>query len=786
MLMSFLDNELTLTKSGRPSHLIDPNLKNKEWILRMVKSIYSDYNKYCPNLFYNDSRRLNENVKYFLGLIDPNVFDDKFDQNKSETKNLSSLNRDKRILQVASKYIRILKGRLDALELDIVLTPSNQLARNHEDEYMSRIRNAMKAKAIFSSKNMVNAISMLQELGFTDLPETDDELQMQRYMSKPWMMATYIEMFLNYCNSYDDLQRKLNEANLDVVTMGAYATKVSTNREGIPVAERIDPRTLLVGYSNTEDFRDISEVGQFRTIDINTLIEEDINRELSPEDLKDIEQHFINNQNDPYFNNMGLVDDFDTKRTLVLDIYFYSWDEEVRVLKKNSKGNPRIYRKSFDYYLNNEESFKKNNPDKELYRIKNQNVYKATWVVGTDYLYNCGIYRDTERVQGDPYKTKFPIAIYAPLLRDGYIHSIMDEIKPLVDSANLKWQRIQEAIAKALPPGQIVDIDGLLGAVQSLNDKDYTWQAALEMATKENVHIVSGSAVKYGGNGAKYVEQVFGGLGPDFSGWLDGLRSDLMLIQDITGFSSVAAGSPDKYMGKGVSDAVMNTADFSIKHLYLAKKYHFQDICKIKKVLGMDLIASGKAIGIKRALGNDAYDYISIHSDASQYEYDLIIEPKASEQQWADIYSAAKNALSMPPEQGGITLADYLFITECTTLKQAKSYLYITIKKNIRKGEMEKMKAIELKAEQDKQTAEYSAQVRVKEQEAITKMKAQQSQIELQSELTKMQKQFEYDMELKKFEALVENDYLTTKGAMEKEVTQIKAAANMDRVRQKE
>lgn len=782
--ISIITDKYATLPNGRPSHLIPPSKKDKAWCLQMVKCAYAEFRNNCPHLFYNAAAKYTENIRYFQALLDPERYMDQYDNNQAVTQNQTSVARDKRILNVASKYIRILKGRLSDLKFDITATPINALARQHEEEFTSRIRAAMKAKKIADQYNLPEVNKMLQELGFDSLPADTEELEIQKSnLSMPYQMAMNIELFLQYANTVDDLERKIQEEDLDVILNGVYATKVRTDADGTPVAEKIDSRSLLVGFSNTEDFRDVSEIGQYRAITVTEMKEEDFNQELSKDDYFDIENNVSNINNADVWNQHQFQDNYVTKKLLVLDLYFYSWDEEVKVLKKNSAGNPRIHMKNFDYYRNNEDEFYKNNPGKELFRTKNQVVYKATWVVGTDYVYNFGLLRDMARSQSDPYRTKLPILIYAPLIKDGQTHSMMDEIKPVIDSVQLAWQRIQEAFAKALPPGYTIDIDGLIAAAAQIGQPGYTVDKLLAMAVKENVHIISGGAQKYGANGAKPVSINYGGLGPDFQGWVSALNYNLTLIQEITGFNSVAAGSPEKYMGKGVSDNVMQTADFSIKHLYEAKRLHWEDINRLKTTLGMDQIASGKAIGIKKAIGSDAFDYIQINAQASKYEYNISINYRASAEIWADLYAAAKNALALGPQQDGITLDDYLQLTECTTLKQAKAYLYTSIKNHRRQAQQQQQQIIKEKAELDQQTAQNSAAIRQQELQAQAEIDTTKINNQLQADLTKLKVIHEYTMIENAQADNSKSNHIVTKETYNLQDTQIKANANQDRLK---
>lgn len=782
--ISGLTDKYQTLPSGRPSHLIPPNRKDKAWFLQFIKCAANEFRNNCPNLFYNASARYTENIRYFQALLAPEKYMDQYDNNQSVTENQTNVARDKRILNVASKYVRILKGKLNDLGLEITATPINALARQHEEEFASRIKAAMKAKKIADQYNYPEINKMLQELGFDDLPVDTEELEMQKSnLSMPFQMAMNIELFLQYANTVDDLERKLHEEDLDVILNGVYATKVRTDADGTPVAEKVDPRSLLVGFSNTEDFRDVSEIGQYRQISVTEMKEEDYSNGLTEDEYYDIESNVAGRNTNYQDVGMNFQDNNTTRKVLVLDLYFYSWDEEVKVLKNNSLGNPRIHMKNFDYYRNNEEEFYKRNPGKEIYRTKNQVVYKATWIVGTDYIYNFGLLRDTPRSQSDPYRTKLPILIYAPLIKDGQTHSMMDEIKPVIDSIQLNWQRIQEAFAKALPPGYVIDYDGIFSAASQIGDKQYSAMKLLEMAVKENVHIVSGGAMKYGGNGGKPVEVIYGGLGPDFQSWVSALNYNISLIQQITGLSSSAAGDPGKYTGKGVSEDVMQTADFSVKHLYEAKRMHWEDINRMKTTLGMDQIASGRAVGIRKAIGSEAFDYIQINAQASKYEYNISVGYKPSADVWADLYAAAKNALAAGPQQNGITLDDYLQLTECTTLKQAKAYLYISIKNHRRQANQQQQQIIQEKAQLDQQTAQNSSMIRKEEMQSQETIDSNRIKLQLEADLARLKAVHEYTMIEQSAQGQSKSNHIVTKETYNLQDTQIKANANMDRLK---
>jgi hypothetical protein len=139
--------------------------------------------------------------------------------------------------------------------------------------------------------------------------------------------------------------------------------------------------------------------------------------------------------------------------------------------------------------------------------------------------------------------------------------------------------------------------------------------------------------------------------------------------------------------------------------------------------------------------------------------------------------------MRVPPEQGGIDYSDYIEITECSTIKQAKTYLKLKIDKNKKKAERQQRAIMEQKAELDRQTAEQSAQIRIAEQKAITEQLAIQEDIKTKAKMAINDQLFNQELEKMKLQSLIQSAQLQTEGQIEKEITQIKANSNMDRLR---
>lgn len=781
--------------NGRPTDLIDPRDKDKDWILAMIKSIYVDYNRYYPSMFFNNRVEWDENIMYLQGLVNPGRYMQMYDQNQAETRNLSTVNYDKRFLNVISKYFRILKGKLSDVEFHITATPENALARQHTQEFKNKIDAATQIKLLAESQNIPQLLDVLRQAGMDDIPTDDIEYQIKMQNSMPYQCAMDLEMYLDYISDLCKLPQQLQEIDYDLITCGVAAMEEAYDANGNPMSKRVDPRSLLVGWSNTEDFRDISEIGKFRMVTMNDITKEDVNGDLAGQ-YETIEQLYIGRYGNQMwypdnqvrgFRNMDPV--YAKNRVLVLDVYFYSYNEDVYIARPNKNTGNRFVEKvtntkGVNYYKGREDEFKLRHPEKEIYRTRTKNIYKGTWIIGSDYMYNYGLYRNMARTKDDPTDTILPIVVTAPLMRNGKAVSIVEEIKPIADAANLMWQKMQDATAHARPPGFQFDPDALYDATKALASDNYNFEKVMQNILVHNIVPMSSKNLAGVNSGNRPYEERMGGLGPDFNQYVEGLKFYLYLLQEITGFNNVAAGGDVQYTGKEVANLAVNSADYSIKHLFEAKKDMYQSLMKLKAMMGMDSIAEGKAVGIKKALGG-AFEFFQINKEVSLYDYGIKIEFRPTAQEWQRLDADIQRALALPLDQGGITMLDAGRIRECETIKQANAYLYVAIKKNMQQAQQSQLEQAQQKSQMDQQTAQLSQQAQMAQLQAQQQLEMQTVAFTEEEKRKTLREQYAYELELKKLEGLIKSSQVIDQGHIDKTITQLKVEGNMDRLKGK-
>lgn len=774
--------------TGRPSHLIDPRKKDKGWVLGMVKAAYNDFNRYCPNLFYNNRLGYDENVNFIQGIQNPGKYQRIVDQNISHNTNLTQKNHDKRVLNLLSKYFRLLTGRLNDVEFDITIKPNNSLARAQDDEYRAMLQTYMQLSKILEENKVGQLSDFIGQQGF-EIPDNNEELEIQMQMSKPSQLAMFIKRAIREINYLDKVDQKFSEADYNLVAFGCTGIKTTINSNGVPTRTPVDPRNLLAGFSTTEDGRDMSEVGEFRMATINDIAQEDINKDLCYDDLKYIEKfcmgRYGNLASTATSSVFGRADDlFGKYRAQLLDIYFYSYDEYVSVAKPNKAGNQIMVQKPFDYYRSREDDYHKKYPEKRMYRTRTQNVYKATWVVGTDFIYNWGLVKNISRPSTDIFSAALPISIICPLIKNGRTVSIIEEMITIVDRADRFWQKMEESLAHARPPGFEIDVDSFMSAISGLADQGYNFDKALEMVMEHNIVIKSTKNMGGIANGNRPFEERPGGLGSDFGQYYEGLQGCIQLLQEISGMSGVAAASPEKYTGKKVAELATASAEYSIRHLFRAKKTLYENVMQTSVRLLLDSIVYGDSEVLRKYIGDNAFEFIK--QNANAYECVLMIEFRPTKDEWQHIYDAASIAIKVPLAEGGISYVDYVKVVDSETIEEAEQLLRLMYNRNIRKAEQQQIKLQQTNGEEQRKSAEQAAQMQ--QQQLAMQLDHEQRTIalETQAALSLKKADFLYLVEEKKLEGLIKGDHIEIQGNIDRQITEIEAQYNMDRLKKKE
>lgn len=765
-------------ESTRPSELIDPKKKNKKWILDMVKSMHNDFNKNYPYSFYNGRKKYQPIIDYVYGLQDPVKYLPLDDLNKSHNHNLTNRNHDPRILNIISKYFRSVVGRLLNYKLDVSVNPIDPLAKVHIDEYKQKLLTLLEVKNKLSNELVVELEQVANEMGY-EIPNDVEEIDIKANSSIPLFFASTLEKDLEWINYLDNFEQKEREAILELIAFNKCAIHTKLNSNGIPESEKVSILDLMVSYHETEDGRDINEIGRFRVATISTIQKENQEgNQLTQKELEQIEKEYQGKYgNDQFYREYNKKigwyesESFYKYRTLLLDVYFYSYDGEDKFINIDSSDNLRVSKRQFGFYANEKEKFAKLYPQGSIETTVDKVIYKATWVVGTDIIYNYGYYRSG--VYG------LPIQLINPLNIDGNSVSLVEEMIPIADKANQYWKKIEEFINKARPNGFRLNIDSFLKASEGMKQFGYTSKQMIDMAIKNNIIFESG--LPSAGSTYKTFEETFGGFANGMRDATEGLFNCLNLLEQITGFGGAATGTPSPYATKGTSELAVASAETTIRHLYEAKKTIYYNVMKQRCLLLQDSIRANNASGLyydSEKIKNRKQTYLN----AGLYEYSLIVEEGASAMEIQEFKARVASYVNVPLEQGGITASDEILITSCKNFKEAKMLFVTIVKRNMKEAQKRQTMIMEQKSQFDQQTAAISNQMKQEQlqmeiQAEIAKINAKAEQDRMTIEMSKM-----YDLEILKLKGMIDADQQITQGQIDEILTNIKAKFNMDRM----
>lgn len=675
---------------NRPSQLIDPQKKDKDWCLKMVKSIYSSFQSTYPHSYSNGKATFKESKDYVLGLQDPAKYFESKDQGKTQNKDLTTGGYDKRILNVISKYYRRIYGALLDYNISFSMNPVDPLALDHIAESKSKMEALMALKEILGSQGSQFVGQLSQELGI-EVPEDSDELEIKLNTSIPMQFASESEMALEWANDLDRFNAKQRECIKDLVAHSKMAMKTTLNANGYPTSEHVSVANLMVGYHEREDGRDINEIGEIRMVTISDMMVENKEQsQLTTEDAVEIEKNYqgkhdnslLFNQNTGNSDSFLYSDNFFKYRVNVLDVFWYSYDGDSQVSYKTEEGNIRSLTKPFSYYSKSEENFKKNYKNGEITKTTNKHIYRASWVIGTNYLYNFGYYRATDIVDYLPYSLELPIIMQEPLMMNGVSVSIVQEMIPISDKCNQFWKLMENSINNFRPKGYRLNIDGFIKAADNYKGQiGLSVKQMMQMAFKENIILESGELKA--GQSNKTFEEIQGGLGVGFSEAFKGLVDCLNLLESITGFGGVTTGNPSQYATKGTSEIAERSADYTIRHLFDAKKDFHQRVMRQRAILLEYSKKKGLCKGLSYKL-DGTKKYTELPKNIHSYVCSLIVEDAPTQQDIMEFKQYLMQATQVPLNQGGIRFDQQLQLMDMRNLKQSKMLAAVMIKKNIR------------------------------------------------------------------------------------------------------
>jgi len=646
---------------------------------------------------------------------------------------LSYLNLDWKPVPIISKFVDILTNGISAKDYDINAYAQDPESLNKRTSYAK-----MLAEDMFAKDTMKQITEMLgSDLSRTaisqeELPTTKEELELHMQLSYKQAIEIAEEEAINQIldqNRFDLIKRRMN---YDLVTCGIAACKTNFNLANGITVDYVDPAYMIYSYTEDPNFEDIYYVGEVKGVTIPELKKQFPN--IPDDELEKIQQQ-KGNRNYLYGNGT-----FDENSIQVLYFEYKTYSDQVFKIKETPYGLEKALEKpdTFNPPLN--DNFERVGRTIEV-------LYKGVKVLGTNTMLQWEMAENMTRPFADTTKVEMNYAICAPRMYKGRIDSVVSRITGFADMIQLTHLKLQQVIARMVPDGVFLDMDGL-AEVDLGNGTNYNPAEALNMYFQTG-SVVGRSLTQDGelNRGKVPVQELATNSGQaKIQSLIQTYNYYLQMIRDVTGLNEARDGSlPDRDTLVGLQKIAAQQSNIATKHINNASLWLTLRACEnIAKKIGDMLEYPLTANALKESISTFDAETLREIDHLSLHDFGIFLDLEPDEEEKATLEQNIQVALS----GGGIDLEDAIDIRQIRNLKLANQLLKQKRKQKQQRDQQIQERQIQLTAQSNADAAEKAAEVELQKQQALAEKELQIEQGKSQFEIQRMQTEAEIKRQL--------------------------------------
>lgn len=694
-----------------PNPLTDPKDKGKDFILQYGKAMYNTFRRSGFKMFYNNRTKHREEILYAQG----NQSVDQYKQRLDcwDDKDQSYLNLDWQILNLCSKFVNVVQGKLNKYDFNIVITAIDALAVDQKKDYMARLQAYKElqawaaAKEIALSRDFAGAEQMPIEM-------ENDELEIFMNMSLKHRWAMSMEKAINAVLNANDFSQIKKEVIWDLIVLGVGVIKITEQKKGTPLIEKCNPENIIVSNAQSEKFKNLQHIGEVKTMTPQEFFRR--SGDMYTQEQKDdmLTNHLKKFSQSNTYSHVTSSEENTTGMFEVLDFVFFSPDQMVHEKKKDRRGNTKVYRKSVSYpsKMSMDEYEKTYKGEREVIKTSYDGAYKGLWLIGSEYICDYGP-REINREENivDCFS---PYVIIAPNMQHGVTISMVRQMIPVLNFIQLNWLKYNDAIARAKPKGVLIDLDAIEAISLGKGGKNFTPKQVIDLFEKKGIGVFRGKNMANNGSNGLPIQELENGMAKDAYKFFENIVGGVGLLRDITGLNDVTdASTPDPKLLKSVAEAAMAGTNNAVDHLYHGVTQIYQDLCR---QLSSSIVTGvkNKTVDLEEAIGGATTRFFGENSDITAHKYGFKIENKPSQDDWNAFYGTLQIAV----QQGTIDASDEAFCREIDNLKEARQYLIVRERKKADKM----AEAEQAKIKDAAQANQQAAQATIEMQKQATKI----------------------------------------------------------------
>ena len=646
---------------------------------------------------------------------------------------LSYLNLDWKPVPILSKFSNIVANGITQKQYDLSAYSQDPQSLKKRTRYAENILFDM--LTVESRAKASEIIPMdLSRSGIPDnaLPETLEERDLHMQLRYKPAIEIAEEEAINTVlatNEYDLVRARVNQ---DLVNIGIGVTKTSFNpAEGI-VVDYVDPAYCVWSYTEDPNFDDIYYVGEVKSISIPELKKEF--PYISNEELEKIQKSPGNRRMIQGFEN------YDNNTVQVLYFEYKTYTDQVFKIKRTDTGLEKAIEKTDMFNPPPNDNFERVARSIEV-------LYEGAKIIGTDIMLRWNMSENMTRPLADTTRVEMSYSMSAPRMYKGVIQSLISKCIGFADVIQLTHLKIQQVLARMVPDGVFLDVDGL-AEVDLGNGTNYNPQEALNMYFQTG-SVVGRSMTQEGdmNRGKVPIQELSSSSGiGKIQALITAYNYNMQMIRDVTGLNEARDGSmpsPDSLVG--LQKMAANASNVATKHIQDASIQLTLSTCenislKINDVLNFPLTKNS----LMNSVSTFNVETLKEIENLNLHDFGIFLEMEPDEEERAELQKNIQICLQTKE----IDIEDSIDINQIKNLKLANEMLKVKRKKRQQREQALVQQNIQAQAQANAQASEKAAMAEVQKQQALTAEKVSIEQAKSNFEMQRMQAEAQIKKEL--------------------------------------
>ena len=636
---------------------------------------------------------------------------------------LSYLNLDWKPVPIIPKFVDIVTNGIAAKKYDLTAYAQDPFSLKQRTDYVGSVYRDMMAQDYLEQISQQTGINLYNTDPET-LPQSKEELEIHMQLNYKQSSELAEEEAVNNTLAFNKYQLTKKRIVDDLTIIGIGAIKTSFNKSEGVVIDYVDPANMVYSYTSDPNFEDIWYVGEIKSLTIPEIKKQF--PELTDEELESMQK---------YPGRQGYIANPNYDNDLIQLLYFEykTYVDQVFKIKKTDQGLEKTLQKEDFFNPPVSDNFDRVSRSIEV-------LYSGVKVMGVPQMLEWKLAENMTRPTSDLTKVKMNYNICAPHMYQGRIESLVSRMTSFADMIQLTSLKLQQVIARMVPDGVFVDVDGL-AEVDLGNGTNYNPQEALNMYFQTG-SIVGRSLTQDGdpNRGKVPIQELQSSSGnAKISSLINTYQYYLQMIRDVTGLNEARDGSqPDPNALVGLQKMAANQSNIATKHILDASLYLTLRTCenvslRIADALDFELTKEALMQSISLTNTENLDEMKKLHL----YNFGIYLELEPEEEEKAMLEQNIQVAL----QQNQIYLEDAIDIREVKNLTLANQILkYRRIQKQ-KQDQAAQQQQIQAQAQANAQTAEQAAMNEVQKQEALAKTEIQIEQAKSQFEIQRMEQE---------------------------------------------